>query len=306
MRPTREDVQAALDKLVQRQRIRIVRDDDKSEYQMIPSLWEQLVASASWNGGGSGAVNSPYFSRPVISTGVVSLCHQIQETAVRAAREFTAESAAVKLVSAEARAHAYWGQFREYRCDMQALLDQPTESMSAEEKTAYGAALKVAHYKYQHAAEVWATEADHVDALRRTLVPDSLRTIAASVVDVEDCAFWTEEVQRWTQQIRTELGLDPVRTHFARSTNCPECGAFYAIAEREGERIRTPALEVHWEPPPDDGVHHEDRDWRVGSIACRRCGAQWWRGEPLAQLVDAMLASQYQETAAIGYEEKEE
>ncbi len=88
---SRPDLHTAVDALIQRTRLRLWREDTKrSEFQTIPSLWEQLETSAMWNGSGAGG--GAFGSRPTISTGVVSLVIEISQDAAIAAEDFTGKT----------------------------------------------------------------------------------------------------------------------------------------------------------------------------------------------------------------------
>ena len=88
----RPDLNTAVDALIQRTRIKVYREDtQKTLWQTIPSLWEQLETSAMWRGGGSGGLGA-FGSRPTISTGVVSLLIEIAEAATEGAVEHAGQS----------------------------------------------------------------------------------------------------------------------------------------------------------------------------------------------------------------------
>jgi hypothetical protein len=80
-----DELNKAVDALINTTRVRLFREDTKrSTWQTIPSIWDQLTSSAQWGSGEGGS--SRFGSRPVISTGVVSLVMEITtattETAV--------------------------------------------------------------------------------------------------------------------------------------------------------------------------------------------------------------------------------
>jgi RNase P subunit RPR2 len=84
--PSGEDLQLAVDAMIQTTRIRLHREDTgRIEWQTIPSIWTQLEGSARWSGSGSGG--GAYGSRPTIATGVVSLIIDIATAAVEGAME---------------------------------------------------------------------------------------------------------------------------------------------------------------------------------------------------------------------------
>lgn len=76
----------AVDALTRPTKVRLYREDTKhGEWQTIPSIWDQLTSSAQWGSGESGS--SRFGSRPVISTGVVSLIIEITGAATEAATD---------------------------------------------------------------------------------------------------------------------------------------------------------------------------------------------------------------------------
>src|SRR6478752_5591185 len=80
-----DELNTAVDGLINTSRVRLYREDThRSSWQTIPSIWDQLTSSAQWGSGEGGS--SRFGSRPVISTGVVSLVMEITtattETAV--------------------------------------------------------------------------------------------------------------------------------------------------------------------------------------------------------------------------------
>lgn len=80
------ELSKAVDGLINTTRVRLYREDThRGEWQTIPSLWDQLTSSAQWGSGTGGS--SRFGSRPVISTGVVSLIMDITKAATEAAVE---------------------------------------------------------------------------------------------------------------------------------------------------------------------------------------------------------------------------
>lgn len=133
----------------------------------------------------------------------------------------------------------------------------------------------------------------------RRHVPQNLRLVAANLPADDDLlAWWLDTVKRWAREARAALRLDPERPQWARDTKCPECGADSARAMRDGEEVRTPALAINWVGPQDD-EHHPDSAWKVRAVECRSCGASWFRGSGLDDLVtDLMRKNLEQETLA--------
>lgn len=77
----------AVDVLIQPQRLRLYREDTKrGEWQNVPSLYQMLTTSGQWSGGNNGG--GAFGSRPVISTGVVSLVMEIQSAITEAATDY--------------------------------------------------------------------------------------------------------------------------------------------------------------------------------------------------------------------------
>lgn len=80
------DIQDAVATLLNPTRIRVHREDTNQHiWQTIPSIWHQLNTSAQWGSQEPG--NSKFGSRPVISTGVVSLIMDITQAAREGANE---------------------------------------------------------------------------------------------------------------------------------------------------------------------------------------------------------------------------
>lgn len=81
-----EQLHDAIDALLNPTRIRVYREDTQQhQWQTIPSIWQQLRTSAQWGSQESGGAK--FGSRPVISTGVVSLTITITEAAREGANE---------------------------------------------------------------------------------------------------------------------------------------------------------------------------------------------------------------------------
>jgi hypothetical protein len=80
------DLHKALGALVDSTRMRIYRDGETvGDWQIIPSVWAQLLSSSQW---GSGAGGTQRFgSRPVISTGVVALVIEVESAVTEACLE---------------------------------------------------------------------------------------------------------------------------------------------------------------------------------------------------------------------------
>lgn len=134
----------------------------------------------------------------------------------------------------------------------------------------------------------------------RLNVPANLRAIAAALPeDFDLLTTWTGMVTGWTSKAREVLRLEPPHPKWARGISCPECGADTAMADRNGESVRTPALAITW-TPPDREEHQPDSAWKVRAVECRSCSATWWRGDSMEHLVDAMLiANQTRETMTL-------
>lgn len=85
------DIHEAVDQLIQRQRIRLHREHTgRTEWQTLPSLWEQLETSTGYSTSSGG--NGGYNSQPTVSTAVVSLIIEIAGACGEAARELAGKS----------------------------------------------------------------------------------------------------------------------------------------------------------------------------------------------------------------------
>lgn len=81
-----DELNKAVDGLIATSRVRLYREDTRrGEWQVIPSIWDQLTSSAQWGSGEGGS--SRFGSRPVISTGVVSLVIEITNATTETAVE---------------------------------------------------------------------------------------------------------------------------------------------------------------------------------------------------------------------------
>lgn len=289
----REDVQQALDKLIQRQQVRVRRDQyhpdtdswtntGPQERHTVPSLWEQLVGSASYSGSQEGG--GAFGSRPVIATGAVSLRNLIERWALRGAEEHCNPTPAHRLSDARAEASAAKAT-ADMAYDLWELTAAETPGPGWRQQVDEARATFDAADQDRMAAE------DRVQAKTHAIIPDTLRAIAATITEQYDLNFWHDTLKTWAADIRAALGLDPSRPQWARGAKCPECDATSATAQKDGETIRTPALAITWSGPADD-EHHPDSAWTVRAVECRACGRTWWHGEELNTLVDQMLRGQ--------------
>jgi hypothetical protein len=302
----REDVQQALDKLIQRQQVRVRRDQyhpdtdswtntGPQERHTVPSLWEQLVTSTSWGSGAAG--QGAFGSRPVIATGVVSLRNEIEQWALRAVEEHVNPTPAMRLTDARADAfdaqteadyaHHVWELIA---ADAPVAADGMTPEFYVSLVRQWRAELDGANAAFEAADQQRIAADDRVQAKAHTLIPDTLRAIASHLTDQYDLNWWHDTLRTWAREIRTALALDPSRPQWARGAKCPDCNADSATTKQDGETVRTPALAIAWAGPAED-EHHPDSAWKVRAVECRACGRTWWHGEELNTLVDAMLGA---------------
>lgn len=86
-----EELRKAVAAIIETTKVRLYREDTRrGEWQTIPSLWDQLTSSAQWGNGTGGS--SRFGSRPVISTGVVSLIMEITTASTEAAVELAGQT----------------------------------------------------------------------------------------------------------------------------------------------------------------------------------------------------------------------
>jgi hypothetical protein len=81
---------AAVDALIQRQRMKVPRDDGTDTWTTLPSLWEQLERATAYSGTGSGGHGGK--ARIPISADVVTLVIEIAATLAEAVMEHAGQS----------------------------------------------------------------------------------------------------------------------------------------------------------------------------------------------------------------------
>lgn len=311
---TRDDLHKAVDALIQRQRLRLVRDDnDKPEWHVIPSLWEQLAASTSWSGGG-GAVGGAFGSRPVVSTGALALEAEIKmfiENGLR--KHVKGNGPTEKYALACKAADEAWRLVEMRKAEYDMVLSYDIGAALAEIETIetciegsnpqaamdaaaaeYAAELADCQAEWDAATQHWAGLNDRAENKLRTLTPDNIRALAANLTDPLDFAWWREVILDWCSQITEQLALNPVRPQYLGDVECPDCHAGTVSQKRREngkvERVKVPALTITWASPEHDGASYQPPEkWVVQEIRCQQCSQRWRRGPELDSLVDLVI-----------------
>jgi hypothetical protein len=297
-----EDVHDALDALIQRQQVRLVRDEydpatdnwhpgEQWETHTIPSLWEQLTAASAWKAQGV-VTGSSFGSRPVISAGIVAKRAEIEHWAVRGGDEHANPSpgqkyALAQIDAAKAR-HAAGEAYMAWRSVDAAEPAEPDWD-TADPATAdaywrvanwWAADLAAAGAEFDAADQAAVAAEDRAQAKAATLTPDSLRAVAANITDQTDIDWWHETIGHWVNDIRTALALTPEYPSSIRGQPCPDptCGATTATLIQDGEPVRVAALSIVWT------ATETGQDQQVRAIQCRSCGHATFRGAELNDL----------------------
>lgn len=114
-------------------------------------------------------------------------------------------------------------------------------------------------------------------------VPQQIRHLASLIVTNEPghVPLWADKFWAWTRAL--EKYLQAVQTEpkprRLRGMSCPECQISRVVHEIDGERVSNPPLIVDF------------RDGYMRAAYCEGCGATWFRGEQMLDLMDRLEGS---------------
>lgn len=134
---------------------------------------------------------------------------------------------------------------------------------------------------------------DHAGQHPRPNLPAKLRHLASIVTQQDDDAadWWADKVQIWVKRAKGALRQAPQRPRQLWGVPCPDCATRKVFIHRDGEDQADSALTAEWALPPgtDHDTYQPDSAWQLRAITCQACGATWWRGPDLDQLITQML-----------------